>query len=226
VLNLNFSTINPSLRKAAKRCSTFDYKNDDTKMVNIKLNITNKTFFIVGLVLFLIGQVILAKGNDFVYNQEPIDFAHWFLLIGVILLIPQTVSFPKSTVSLIGIPLTLVGIVCTIGMCVLDFIWGSYPNEELRTEFTNHISNVPSIWKPFMTIGPSSKVFNLGLLILSLNYFKKTKHGILIIFIANLVLWHIIPLPFRLIFGYVLTLIGFIIIFFGKGNENALQQRV
>jgi peptidoglycan/LPS O-acetylase OafA/YrhL len=123
VLNLNFSTINPSLRKAAKRCSTFDYKNDDTKMVNIKLNITNKTFFIVGLVLFLIGQVILAKGNDFVYNQEPIDFAHWFLLIGVILLIPQTVSFPKSTVSLIGIPLTLVGIVCTIGMCVLDFIW-------------------------------------------------------------------------------------------------------
>jgi len=226
MLNLNFSTINPSLRKAAKRCSTFDYKNDDTKMVNIKLNITNKTFFIVGLVLFLIGQVILAKGNDFVYNQEPIDFAHWFLLIGVILLIPQTVSFPKSTVSLIGIPLTLVGIVCTIGMCVLDFIWWSYPNEELRTEFTNHISNVPSIWKPFMTIGPSSKVFNLGLLILSLNYFKKTKHGILIIFIANLVLWHIIPLPFRLIFGYVLTLIGFIIIFFGKGNENALQQRV
>ncbi|GAB2782013.1 hypothetical protein GCM10027275_27280 [Rhabdobacter roseus] len=199
-----------------------DNKKDDTKMVAIKLNITNKTLFIVGLALFLIGQVLLAKGNDFVYNQEPIDFAHWFLLIGVTLLIPQTVSFPKNNISLIGIPLTLVGIVCTIGMCVLDFIWWSFPNQELRTEFTNHISNVPSIWKPFITIGPSSKIFNLGLLVLSLNYFKKAKLGILIIFIANLILWHIIPLPFRLIFGYVLTLIGFSVLFFGKGNENVL----
>lgn len=201
-------------------------KTDDTKNLNIKPILTNKTFFLVGLVFFLIGQVILAQGNDFVYNQVPIDFAHWFLLLGVTFLIPQTVSFPKNNVSLIGIPLTLVGIVCTIGMCVLDFILWSFPNEDLRTEFINHISDVPSIWKPFMEIGPSSKVFNLGLLILSLNYLKKAKPGILIIFIANLILWHIIPLPFRLISGYALTLIGFSIVFFGKGNENGLQQRI
>ena len=107
-----------------------------------------KILFIFGLVSILIGQLILAKGNDFVYQQEPIDFAHWFLLIGVTLLIPQTVNFPKKIYSLIGIPLTLVGIVCVIGMCVLDFIWWSFPNQEMRNEFTNHISHVPSIWMP------------------------------------------------------------------------------
>lgn len=187
---------------------------------------TYKVFFIIGLIFLLTGQVLLAQGNDFVYSQKPIDFAHWFLLVGVICLIPQVVSFPKKIFSFIGIPLTLIGIACTIGMCVLDFIWWSFPNEEMRIEFTNHISLVPSIWKTFITIGPSSKIFNLGLLMLSLNYLKKEKIGISIIFIATLILWHIIPLPFRLVFGYTLTLIGFSVILIGKDIKNLLQQGV
>ena len=184
---------------------------------------TYKISFLFGLIFFLIGQILLSQGNDFVYAQKPIDFAHWFLLVGVVLLIPQVVSFPKKIFSLIGIPLTLIGITCIIGMCVLDFIWWSFPNEDMRNEFTNHISQVPSIWKTFMTIGPSSKIFNLGLLILSLNYFQSNKTGIVIILIANLILWHIIPLPFRLIFGYALTLVGFSIILVQSGKKNVLQ---
>ena len=197
-----------------------------TENLEVKKSITNKILFLFGLVFFLIGQLILAKGNDFVYRQEPIDFAHWFLLIGVVLMIPQTVVFPRKKFNLIGIPLTLIGIVCIIGMCVLDFIWWSFPTEEMRNEFTNHISQVPSIWKPFMTIGPSSKVFNLGLLILRLNYLEKGKVGIIILLVANLILWHIIPLPFRLVFGYVLTLIGFSIILLHKNYENVPQHGV
>ena len=185
-----------------------------------------RILFIFGLIFFLIGQIILAQGNDFVYSQKPIDFAHWFLLIGAVFLIPQTVFFPKKFFSYIGIPLTLIGIVCIIGMCVLDFIWWSFPSEEMRIEFTNHISQIPSIWKPFITIGPSSKVFNAGLLILSLNYFNKEKIGIVVLFIATLFLWHIIPVPFRLVFGYSLTLIAFTIILFREKIKNALQQRV
>ena len=183
-----------------------------------------KILFIIGLIFLLTGQLLLAQGNDYVYSQEPIDFAHWFLLIGVVFLIPQVISFPKKVYSIIGIPLTLIGIVCIIGMCVLDFIWWSYPNEEMRTEFTNHISQVPSIWKTFITIGPSSKVFNLGLLILSLNYLDKEKIGIGILIIATLILWHIIPVPFRLVFGYSLTLIGFIVILIGKDIRKVLRQ--
>ncbi len=177
-----------------------------------------RLLFLVGLLFFLIGQLILAKGNDFVYKQEPIDFGHWFLLVGVVFLIPQTVLFPKNKIGLIGAILTLVGIVCIIGMCVLDFIWWSFPSEEMRNDFTNHISQVPSIWKPFVTIGPSSKIFNLGLLVLSLNHLEKGKLGILFILIANLILWHVIPLPFRLVFGYALTLMGFCLILLKKGG--------
>ena len=194
--------------------------------MNNKTEIIYKSSFLLGLLCFLIGQIIMSKGNDFVYAQEPIDFAHWFLLLGVVLLIPQVVSFPKKIFSLIGIPLTLIGITCIIGMCVLDFIWWSFPNEVMRNEFTAHISQIPAIWKPFMTIGPSSKIFNLGLLFLSLNYFKTGKVGIIVILIADLILWHVIPLPHRLIFGYALTLIGFSIILLRSGEKNQPQQHI
>lgn len=184
----------------------------------------SKILFTIGICSILTGQIILSKGNDFVYSQEPIDFAHWFLLLGVVLMIPQVLSFPKKIFSYVGIPLTLIGIICTIGMCVLDFIFWSFPNDQMRGEFANHIMQVPSIWKTFMTIGPSSKVFNLGLLFLSLNYFQKEKIGVGILLIATLILWHIIPVPFRLIFGYSLTLIGFTIIFFRRDTKKLLQR--
>ena len=61
-----------------------------------------RIFFLIGLIFFLVGQIILTRGNDFVYSQKPIDFAHWFLLIGVVFLIPQVVSFPKKIVSYIN----------------------------------------------------------------------------------------------------------------------------
>lgn len=183
-----------------------------------------KILFILGLLFFLAGQLLLVQGNDFVYNLSPIDFAHWFLLVGVVLLIPQVISFPKKIFSFIGTPLTLIGIVATIGMCVLDFIFWSFPTDEMRIEFADHITKVPSIWETFMVIGPSSKVFNLGLFLLSLNYWKDEKVGIGILFLASLILWNLIPVPFRLVIGYTLTLIAFTLIFFGRHRKSLQQQ--
>jgi hypothetical protein len=40
------------------------------------INMTYRVFFLLGLLFFLIGQIILAQGNEFVYSQQPIDFAH------------------------------------------------------------------------------------------------------------------------------------------------------
>ena len=133
----------------------------------------NKLLFLLGLLLFLIGQFLLAQGHEFVQNQSPIDFVHWFLLIWALCLLPQVLSFPNGVFSFIGKPLSIIGIAGLIGMCVLDFIFWSLSSTELHVEFYSHISQEPSVWNPFMTIGPSSKVFNLGLLILAFNYFKE-----------------------------------------------------
>ena len=193
----------------------------DARIFNLHIS-TYKLLFLLGLAFELIGQILLSKGNDFVYSLKPIDFAHWSLLIGVVLLIPQVVSFPNKLFSYIGTPLALGGIVCIIGMCVLDFIWWSQPTQDIRNEFAGHLSKFPSIWKPFIKSGP--KYLNIGLFFLSLNYFKQNKLGVIIIIFTTLIFVNLIPIPFKMIKGYSLTLIGFSVIFLKKENKNVLQQ--
>jgi hypothetical protein len=175
-----------------------------------------RILFLIGIAFEILGQVLLAQGNDFVYSLRPIDFAHWSLLLGVVFLIPQVVSFPKKILSYLGAPIAIIGIVSIIGMCVLDFVWWSQPNQEVRNEFAGHLSEFPSIWKPFITVGPG--FLNLGLFLLSLNYLKQHKLGVLIVFIATLIIY-VIPIPFKLVVGYSLTLIGFGILFFKNKLE-------
>lgn len=183
---------------------------------------TYKHLFLLGLLFILTGQLLLAQGLDFVYTQTPIDFAHWFLLVGVVCLMPQTALFPKTWLSFVGIPITLIGIACIIGMCVLDFIWWSFPDEEARIAFTNHVVNVPSIWKPFISIGSTSKVFNVGLTLLALNYFKTAKGGVIMVVIATLVLMSVIPVPYRLVVGYSLTLVGYSWLFWKQKSVSLM----
>ena len=181
---------------------------------------TYRILFLIGIAFEILGQVLLAQGHEFVYGLRPIDFAHWSLLLGVVFLIPQVVSFPKKIVSYLGTPIAIIGIVCIIGMCVLDFIWWSQPNQEVRNEFAGHLSKFPSIWKPFISVGPG--FLNLGLFLLSLNYFKQNKLGVLMVFIATLIIY-VIPIPFKLVVGYSLTLVGFGLIFF-KNELNAYRK--
>ena len=178
-----------------------------------------KILFILGALFETAGQVLLAQGNDWVYAQRPIDFAHWFLLLGVVFMMPQIVSFPNKIFSYIGTPIAMIGVVSIIGMCVLDFIWWSQPTQEIRNEFAGHLSQFPSIWKPFITTGPN--FLNVGILLLSFNYFKQNKLGVLLIIIATLILFLGGFIPHRIIAVYAITAIGFSIIFYQeKLNER------
>lgn len=173
-----------------------------------------KVLFILGLLLEATGQILLSKGNDFVYALKPIDFAHWSLLVGVVLMTPQISNFPNKIYTYVGIPIAMIGVVCMIGICVLDFIWWSYPTQESRLEFSGHISKVPSIWTPFITTGTA--FLNVGLLILSLNYFKKSKMGVFLVVLETLIVFFGRFIPSRLIYTYCIYAIGFALIFKNK----------
>jgi hypothetical protein len=71
---------------------------------------------------------------------------------------PQIVNFPNKIFSYLG-------------RRILGFVWWNKLTHEIRNEFATHRSKFPSIWKIFRTI--ASNFLNAGLLILSLNYFKK-----------------------------------------------------
>ena len=150
--------------------------------INLKLY---EWYFLLGLFLYTVGQFLI-----FIFfnagewrNQEPIDFAHWFLLIGVLLLIPQMGNFPKSKLNLVGTPILVIGIGLMIGMCVLDFVFWSIKSSEFSSEVTTHLINTPAIWKPFMNF--NGWFFNLGLLISSLSYFKRVNYGISSLYSTN-----------------------------------------
>jgi|TARA_B110000967_G_scaffold208737_1_gene261964 hypothetical protein len=182
-----------------------------------------KTLFILGLFLEVLAQILLAQGNEFVYALKPIDFTHWFLLMGVIFMMPQVVNFPTKIFSYIGAPIAIIGIVSMIGMCVLDFVWWSQPTQEIRNEFATHLSKFPSIWKTFITIGPN--FLNAGLLILSLNYLKQNKVGVLLIIFATLIIYFGKFIPHRLIYGYLITAIGFSMLFYQKKLTNEYETK-
>jgi hypothetical protein len=181
-----------------------------------------KVLFVLGLLFEMTGQILLTNGIEWVYAQRPIDFTHWFLLLGVVFLMPQLGQFPKNIFSYIGIPLLMIGILSIIGMCVLDFIWWSQPNQEIRNEFAGHLSKFPSIWKPFITTGPT--FLNMGLLTVSLGYFREKRIAVFtMVFVTCLLFWGKF-IPHRLIYVYLLSALAYGILFF-KNPINEHKTR-
>jgi hypothetical protein len=115
-----------------------------------------KIIGIVGLLFIVIGQTLLYQGFDFLNAQKPIDFAHWFLLIGASMTIAISFALPKSIFNTIATALTILGIIGSIGMCAIDFTFWSFGTDDTsRNELIGHLMNTPSVWYPFFVIGPS-----------------------------------------------------------------------
>jgi hypothetical protein len=115
-----------------------------------------KIIGIIGLLFIVIGQTLLYQGFDFLNAQKPIDFAHWFLLIGASMTIAISFALPKSIFNTIATALTILGIIGSIGMCAIDFTFWSFGTDNTsRNELIGHLMNTPSVWYPFFVIGPS-----------------------------------------------------------------------
>ncbi|CAA9203711.1 hypothetical protein FLA105534_04891 [Flavobacterium bizetiae] len=130
---------------------------------------TTKQLCLLGLLFFLISYLFFSKVlPDF---QIPIDFAHWFNLIGACFLLSFNDVFPKNKLNFIASIVTALGVIAHIGLCTIDFIMWSFGNNEAAKEaLSSQISNTPSILYPFVIIGPS--LLFIGLAIHALNFFK------------------------------------------------------
>lgn len=110
----------------------------------------------IGLIFILLTQFLFLQGYDFLQNQQPLDYTHWLLLIGSVLSLSVSAILPKGIINLIATFLTILGVVATIGMCTIDFIaWGYGDNFEARDAFISHLRNTPSVYIPFLVVGPS-----------------------------------------------------------------------
>lgn len=117
---------------------------------------------LIGLVFFLISYLFFSKLLPSL--SESIDFAHWFNLIGACFLLSFNDAFPKTKISKVASVLTALGVIAHIGLCTIDFIMSSYGSNEIeKAELSQHISNSPLIFYPFVAVGPSLLFLGLAL---------------------------------------------------------------
>ena len=132
-----------------------------------------KIYASVGLIFLIINQLMLLKGDEFIQTQRPIDYAHWLLLIGVLLTLSLNYIFSDTLFGNTAAILTSIGTVALVGQATIDFIWWSYGTDyKGMNDLTNQIMDDPSIRIPFVTIGPA--LFYLGLAIHAGVRIKKT----------------------------------------------------
>ena len=84
-----------------------------------------------GLFFLVVGQIILSKGQEFAFRQKPIDYAHWFLLAGAILIFTFSSVLPKSAFQFVGTTITIMGITAFIGMCVQSILFFGFSSQKI-----------------------------------------------------------------------------------------------
>jgi hypothetical protein len=142
-----------------------------------------KSVCLLGLLFFVLSYIMFSQGSKLAYFQKPIDFAHWFNLIGAVLLLSFNNVFPKNKLNTVASFLTILGVIGHIGLCTIDFIMWSFGNDEIaKTELSNQISNTPSILYPFVIIGPS--LLFVGLAAHALNFIKTNTISALMVIIG------------------------------------------
>ncbi|OIV43487.1 hypothetical protein [Flavobacterium johnsoniae] len=140
-----------------------------------------KDFCLIGLLFFLTSYVLFS--NILPRLNTSIDFAHWFNLIGACFLLSFNDAFTKSKIKTVASVLTTLGVIAHIGLCTIDFIMSSYGNNEIaKTELSQHISNSPVIFYPFVAVGPS--LLFIGLAMHAFNFIKTNTVSALMVIIA------------------------------------------
>lgn len=143
----------------------------------------SKIICLIGLSFFVVSYIMFSQGSKLAYFQKPIDFAHWFNLIGAVLLLSFNKVFPKNNLTTIASFLTTLGVIAHIGLCTIDFIMWSFGNDEIaRAQLSEHISNTPSILLPFIIIGPS--LLFIGLALHASNFIKTNPISSLMVIIG------------------------------------------
>ncbi len=125
---------------------------------------------VLGLLFFVTSYVFFSQGS--LSAQKYIDWAHWFNLIGAILLFSFNHVFPKKNgIHSVASFLTGIGVVAHIALCTIDFIMWSFGTDDFgRNTLSEQISNTPLILYPFVIVGPS--MLFAGLAAHALNFIK------------------------------------------------------
>ena len=182
---------------------------------------TTKQLCLLGLLFFLISYLLFSKVLP--NFQKPIDFAHWFNLIGACLLLSFNDVFPKNRLNTIASFITALGVIAHIGLCTIDFIMSGYGNDDFaREELSRHITTLPSILYPFVIVGPS--LLFIGLSLHALNFIKTNTISAVMVCLSSMAIgfsFFILKNGVYMLLSCVVFVLGLGLLLFRK-EENEL----
>nr|WP_315240923.1 hypothetical protein [uncultured Flavobacterium sp.] len=183
-----------------------------------------KTICLIGLFFFVLSYIMFSNSAAFEYFKKPVDFAHWFNLIGACLLLSFNNVFPKNRLNSVASVITALGVVAHIGLCTIDFIMWSYgDNEAAKTALSEHLSNTPSILFPFVVVGPS--LLFVGLALHAANFIKThTINALMVIVGAPLVgvSFFILKNGILMLLSCLIFSLGLVLLLHRKENREAV----
>ena len=141
---------------------------------------TDRALFLTGLASFAFAMSGFFALGPTSKADSAIDGFHWLMLTGAVLQLPCAANNREGWLNRASAVVMVVGLVCTIGMCMIDFVLWALPSESLRETVAAELIATPSIWPVFMDYGPE-EVLYAGYSLASLSTLRMMKLGPLLV---------------------------------------------
>ena len=183
-------------------------------------NRTDKALLLVGLLSLIAGQITLIALGPVTKEDGPVDFGHWLMVLAMLLIIPFAARLPRRGLAIVAGPMLMIGSVMMVGMCVLDLVFWSFPDDALRGTVAEGLWNTPMVWQPFIVW--SGPVFTVALGLVALDYWRVSKLAVALAVLGTIVVgvWGLGSNPY----GYSMVLAGFAWVFWAENKGAAAPE--
>jgi hypothetical protein len=127
-------------------------------------------FLAVSLAAMGVGQLLLSFGRDFIDAQQPIDWAHWLILIGAVGGALSISELGHGRLGRIARSLVVIGAVAFGGMVAIDLLLWTLPAEPVLDDALSAALDAPQVAVPFLWVGPA--LFFIGLALVAVEWLR------------------------------------------------------
>ena len=124
----------------------------------------------VSLAAMGVGQLLLSFGRDFIDAQQPIDWAHWLILIGAAGGALSTSGFALSQYGRIGRAFVMIGAIGFGGMVAIDLMLWTLTADPMFDDALSAALDSPQVAVPFLWVGPT--LFFIGLTLIAVEWVR------------------------------------------------------
>ncbi len=117
-----------------------------------------------------VGQLLLSFGRDFIDAQQPIDWAHWLILVGATGGALSTSGFVLGQLGRVGRAFVVIGAVGFGGMVAIDLMLWTLPADPMLDDALSAALDSPQVAVPFLWVGPT--LFFIGLLLIAVEWVR------------------------------------------------------